>query len=64
LKSRSAFWFFLFLLVAGLLAAIIPYLFATWRQLDLETIARAKSKWSDQKPLDYNLTVRHDRGKS
>ncbi|NBU75113.1 MAG: hypothetical protein EBS30_07835 [Planctomycetes bacterium] len=64
MKSRSAFWFFLFLLVAGLLAAIIPYLFATWRQLDLETITRAKAKWSDQKPLDYNLTVRHDRGKS
>lgn len=60
LKSRSAYWFFFFLLGAGALSAVIPFLYATFRQLDSETVAKAKARWEDRKPLDYNLTVRHD----
>jgi len=54
----------LFLSVVGLLAAVIPYWYATFRQLNLETIMVAKARWEECKPQDYNLTVRQDREKS
>ena len=58
MKSNGWRFFFVFLLLAGLAAGLIPVLFNRERQLSLVEIEKSKLLWAKSGPLDYTLLVR------
>lgn len=58
----SARWYFLALAVAGMAAALIPWVYANQRQLSKKDLQASKDLWSRSHILDYDIKLHEEAG--